>query len=102
MTADRLDITLDAVNQELARLHLTGDVDADLTPEQKRDRLELHAAEGRVCSAKYRDQAGIGALMPDLSKLNPEEQAELLKLLEHDEVIEPPTIVFSVNAPFDE
>ena len=26
-------------NQELARLHLTGDVDADLTPEQKRDRL---------------------------------------------------------------
>ena len=39
MTADRLDITLDAVNQELARLHLTGDVDADLTPEQKRDRL---------------------------------------------------------------
>jgi hypothetical protein len=30
-------------------------------------------------------------------ELNPEEQTELLKLLEHDEVIEPPTIVFTVT-----
>jgi hypothetical protein len=35
--------------------------------------------------------------MPDLSKLNSEDQTELLKLLEHDEVIEPPTIVFTVS-----
>ena len=35
--------------------------------------------------------------MPDLGTLNPEEQAELLKLLEQDEVIEPPTIVFTAT-----
>jgi hypothetical protein len=35
--------------------------------------------------------------MPDLSKLNPEEQTELLKLLEYDELIEPPTIAFTVR-----
>jgi hypothetical protein len=35
--------------------------------------------------------------MPDLSKLNPEEQTELLNLLGDDELIEPPTIVFTVR-----
>jgi hypothetical protein len=35
--------------------------------------------------------------MPDLSKLNPEEQTALLKLLEYDDVIESTTIVFTVR-----
>ena len=35
--------------------------------------------------------------MPDLNKLNADEQTELLKLLKHDEVVEPPTVVFRVR-----
>ena len=35
--------------------------------------------------------------MSDLNNLNAEEQAELQKLLEHEEVVEPPTVVFTLR-----